>query len=205
MRLDELSNFVRVYLPLLGYLGVDIFGNKTLNSHVGPMRSHEEFFVQWSVWLGIWWQWVWSKWSFVTRRWWVWVENHALSNSSILGSGSISSSVYNKHCLPPTKLIFCLHQPIQAPLIGLCCQEHHRGSTEIRATLLTNQIAVFRIGRLWLCVIRIIQVPVGRFAYMPGQLYHTNEILVLLGDNWFTKRTAQQAKSLAERRKICES
>ena len=31
---------------LVGYLGVDIFVNKTLNSYVGPMRSHEEFFVQ---------------------------------------------------------------------------------------------------------------------------------------------------------------
>ena len=35
----------------------------------------------------------------------------------------------------------------RAPPVGLRCQKHHRGSTEIRATLLTNQIAVFRIGR----------------------------------------------------------
>lgn len=36
---------------------------------------------------------------------------------------------------------------------------------------------------------------------MPGQLYHTNEILVLLGDNWFAKRTAHQASDIVERRK----
>ena len=38
---------------------------------------------------------------------------------------------------------------------------------------------------------------------MPGQLYHTNEILVLLGDNWFAKRSAKQASEIAERRKQC--
>ena len=44
---------------------------------------------------------------------------------------------------------------ITPPPVGLCCQKHHLGSTElhhspteIRATLLTNQIAVFEIGRL---------------------------------------------------------
>ena len=39
---------------------------------------------------------------------------------------------------------------------------------------------------------------------MPGQLYHTNEILVLLGDNWFAKRSAKQAIEIAERRKQCK-
>ena len=39
---------------------------------------------------------------------------------------------------------------------------------------------------------------------MPGQLYHTNEILVLLGDNWFAKRSTKQAIEIAERRKQCE-
>ena len=28
---------------LLGYLVIDIFVNKMLNSHIGPTRSHEEF------------------------------------------------------------------------------------------------------------------------------------------------------------------
>lgn len=38
---------------------------------------------------------------------------------------------------------------------------------------------------------------------MPGQLYHTNEIMVLLGDNWFAKRSAKQAIEMVERRKQC--
>ena len=35
---------------------------------------------------------------------------------------------------------------------------------------------------------------------MPGQLIHTNEILVLLGDNWFAERSAKQAGEIVERR-----
>ena len=38
---------------------------------------------------------------------------------------------------------------------------------------------------------------------MPGHLYHTNEIMVLLGENWFAKRTVKQAIEVAERRKQC--
>ena len=98
-----------------------------------------------------WWRWGWSKRSFVTNKWWIWVENHATCHSSILGSGSIPSYVYNKHHLPPTKPTSCLHQTLQSPLIGLhrhknttvALHKLHCGSTEIRATLLTNQIAVF--------------------------------------------------------------
>ena len=35
---------------------------------------------------------------------------------------------------------------------------------------------------------------------MRGKLVHTNEILVLLGDNWFTERSAKQAGEIIERR-----
>lgn len=35
---------------------------------------------------------------------------------------------------------------------------------------------------------------------MPGQLVHTNEVMVLLGDNWFVERSAKQASSLIDRR-----
>lgn len=35
---------------------------------------------------------------------------------------------------------------------------------------------------------------------MPGQLYHTNEITVLLGDNWFAQVTAKQARDIVNRR-----
>lgn len=44
------------------------------------------------------------------------------------------------------------------------------------------------------------QVPFGDLAFMPGQLVHTNEILVLLGDNWFVDRSASQAVEIVERR-----
>ena len=47
----------------------------------------------------------------------------------------------------------------------------------------------------------IFQVPFGKFAFMQGELYHTNEILVLLGDNWFVERSAHDAAAIAERRK----
>lgn len=43
-------------------------------------------------------------------------------------------------------------------------------------------------------------MPFGKLAFMPGQIVHTNEILVLLGDNWFVERSAKQAAEIAERR-----
>lgn len=45
-----------------------------------------------------------------------------------------------------------------------------------------------------------IMVPLGSKALMRGKLYHTNEILVHLGDGWFTKRSAQQALDICNRR-----
>jgi unconventional prefoldin RPB5 interactor 1 len=35
---------------------------------------------------------------------------------------------------------------------------------------------------------------------MPGKIIHTNEVLVLLGDNWFVERSAKQASEIIERR-----
>ncbi|KAG0246106.1 uri1, prefoldin-like chaperone [Mortierella sp. GBA43] len=35
---------------------------------------------------------------------------------------------------------------------------------------------------------------------MPGKLVHTNEILVMLGDNWFVERSAVQAAEIVDRR-----
>ncbi|KAJ2851893.1 hypothetical protein IWW36_000666 [Coemansia brasiliensis] len=43
-------------------------------------------------------------------------------------------------------------------------------------------------------------VPVGPLAFFPGKLIHTNEILVLLGDNWFIEQSAFQAVEIAQRR-----
>uniref|UniRef100_A0A0B6ZT94 Protein phosphatase 1 regulatory subunit 19 n=1 Tax=Arion vulgaris TaxID=1028688 RepID=A0A0B6ZT94_9EUPU len=45
-----------------------------------------------------------------------------------------------------------------------------------------------------------VMVPFGKLAFMPGHLVHTNEILVLLGDNWFVDRSAKQAADIAGRR-----
>ena len=44
------------------------------------------------------------------------------------------------------------------------------------------------------------QVPFGKLAFMPGKLVHTNQLLVLLGDNWFVERSAKQAEDIAQRR-----
>eukprot|EP00123_Amoebidium_parasiticum_P001127 comp12154_c0_seq1/m.6905 comp12154_c0_seq1/g.6905 ORF comp12154_c0_seq1/g.6905 comp12154_c0_seq1/m.6905 type:complete len:365 (-) comp12154_c0_seq1:299-1393(-) len=45
-----------------------------------------------------------------------------------------------------------------------------------------------------------IMVPLGPLAFMPGQIVHTNEILVLLGDNIFAERSAKQAVGIIKRR-----
>lgn len=45
-----------------------------------------------------------------------------------------------------------------------------------------------------------IMVPLGPKAFMPGQIVHTNEVLVLLGENYFVERTAKQASGIIERR-----
>ena len=43
-------------------------------------------------------------------------------------------------------------------------------------------------------------VPFGPRAFFPGKLKHTNEILVLFGDNWFAERSAKQAAEIVARR-----
>lgn len=37
-------------------------------------------------------------------------------------------------------------------------------------------------------------------AFMPGQAVHTNEVFVLLGENYFVERSAKQAREIIERR-----
>ncbi|KAF9080864.1 uri1, prefoldin-like chaperone, partial [Mortierella sp. AM989] len=44
-----------------------------------------------------------------------------------------------------------------------------------------------------------VMVPIGSLAFMPGKLVHTNEILVMLGDNWFVDRSAVQAAEIVDR------
>lgn len=63
----------------------------------------------------------------------------------------------------------------------------------------TSDMYVWHDAISWVCL----QVPFGRFGFIPGRMYHTNEVMVLLGDNWFAKRTAKQALEIAERRKQC--
>ncbi|KAI8985309.1 hypothetical protein BDB01DRAFT_896422 [Pilobolus umbonatus] len=44
-------------------------------------------------------------------------------------------------------------------------------------------------------------IPIGKVAFMPGKLIHTNEILVLLGDKYYAERSAKQALDIIQRRK----
>jgi prefoldin subunit 5 len=39
---------------------------------------------------------------------------------------------------------------------------------------------------------------------MPGKIVHTNEVLVMLGDNWFVDRSAVQAAEIVDRRMECK-
>ncbi|ORX52130.1 hypothetical protein BCR36DRAFT_411578 [Piromyces finnis] len=43
-------------------------------------------------------------------------------------------------------------------------------------------------------------IPFSKLAFFPGKLIHTNEILVLLGDNWFVERSAKQSCEIVDRR-----
>eukprot|EP00960_Hanusia_phi_P071022 767447-Hanusia_phi.AAC.4 len=45
-----------------------------------------------------------------------------------------------------------------------------------------------------------VMVPVGPMAFMPGKLVHTNEVLVLLGENYFVKSSAYEAREILNRR-----
>lgn len=46
-------------------------------------------------------------------------------------------------------------------------------------------------------------VPFGPMGFMKGEIVHGNEILVLLGENYFVKRTCAQAKEIIDRRQSC--
>ncbi|XP_071035540.1 unconventional prefoldin RPB5 interactor isoform X2 [Parasteatoda tepidariorum] len=45
-----------------------------------------------------------------------------------------------------------------------------------------------------------ITVPFGPNAFSMGKLVHTNEVMVLLGDNWFAEVSGKQAAEIADRR-----
>lgn len=45
-----------------------------------------------------------------------------------------------------------------------------------------------------------IMVPFGKHAFIPGNLRHTGEVMVFLGDGYFVNRTTSQAVGIAKRR-----
>lgn len=45
-----------------------------------------------------------------------------------------------------------------------------------------------------------VMVPFGNVAFMSGSLVHTNDVLVLLGDNWFVEQSAKQTSEILDRR-----
>ncbi|KAJ3298755.1 uri1, prefoldin-like chaperone, partial [Blyttiomyces sp. JEL0837] len=47
---------------------------------------------------------------------------------------------------------------------------------------------------------RKFKVPIGKYAFMEGEIYHTNEVLVLLGDNWFMECSTSHAREIVGRR-----
>jgi hypothetical protein len=53
---------------------------------------------------------------------------------------------------------------------------------------------------LTLSLKRCAQAPIGKLAFVPARLEHTNELLVLLGDNYFVERSATQTRGIIERR-----
>eukprot|EP01006_Ploeotia_vitrea_P019576 TRINITY_DN51785_c0_g1_i1.p1 TRINITY_DN51785_c0_g1~~TRINITY_DN51785_c0_g1_i1.p1 ORF type:complete len:276 (+),score=46.24 TRINITY_DN51785_c0_g1_i1:36-863(+) len=46
-----------------------------------------------------------------------------------------------------------------------------------------------------------IMIPLGPHAFIPGELIHTNEVMVLLGDSWFALQSVHQCMGIIERRK----
>jgi len=45
-----------------------------------------------------------------------------------------------------------------------------------------------------------VMVPFGNVAFMSGSLVHTNDVLVLLGDNWFVEQSTKQTVDILNRR-----
>ncbi|CAF0989054.1 unnamed protein product [Didymodactylos carnosus] len=45
-------------------------------------------------------------------------------------------------------------------------------------------------------------IPFGRLAFIPGKIIHTNELNVLLGENYFVQRSCKQAINIVDRRLI---
>lgn len=50
---------------------------------------------------------------------------------------------------------------------------------------------------------QLIKVPFSDVAFFPGYITHTNEVTVLLGDNYFAKTTSSYAREILSRRVDC--
>lgn len=47
------------------------------------------------------------------------------------------------------------------------------------------------------------QVPFSSIAFFPGEIVHSNEFTVMIGDNYFVKRTGKQTQGIVQRRNDC--
>ncbi|EDQ91632.1 uncharacterized protein MONBRDRAFT_23733 [Monosiga brevicollis MX1] len=71
---------------------------------------------------------------------------------------------------------------------------------ERRAIRDTYESVHTTLGELPKRVAHPIMVPFGRKAFMPGKLVHCNELTVLIGDNYFLRRTSYQTQDIIQRR-----
>lgn len=75
-------------------------------------------------------------------------------------------------------------------------------SRESQLTQFTREYTQL-LGRITTLSTRVrheLMIPLGRLAFQPGYLHHTNELTVLLGDNFFVERSTHQASELIRRR-----
>ena len=77
------------------------------------------------------------------------------------------------------------------------CKQRLKQWTKFRGDYLTLKS---RLTELPNKVSHQVMVPFGPRAFFPGHLKHTNEIMVLLGDNWFVEQSAKQASAIVDRR-----
>jgi unconventional prefoldin RPB5 interactor 1 len=47
-----------------------------------------------------------------------------------------------------------------------------------------------------------VMVPLSQLAFIPGEIYNTNQVLVSMGDNWFVEQSCQSASQVIERRQL---
>ena len=111
-----MSNLIRVYLLITRLPWNILFVNKTLNRHVGPTRSHEEFLFDKPFNLAFGNDEDDLNEALLQASDEFESKNHALCNNTIFGSGSISSSIYNKH-RPKQTYFLLLYNWLRQPLI----------------------------------------------------------------------------------------